>query len=268
MAVTITKTQINAPITQANLTSGLDTALQNAGLSAPYAYSSGGNRRVYTRVYSAGKTYGTAIFETLVTTGLIISSRLGHSFDEATNTMSATPSLTSNNFTLSSSIGVNFIAINGGTEWAGVLVFQGTNIGALALIRPGSNKPTFWDEDTYPYFWQNKNVTGANYLLEYESTGGSALTPWTGSSNLLARFQPARLLGVNSNGQREVSPGLILESQAATNSGQCGNMSGDFARGATNLSAINDLIKPIAGVEEYLVVRLEASSGGLVLRTT
>lgn len=263
MAVGLVRTTVDAPITQTNLTNGLVAALQNAGLGTPHSYTSGGERRVFPITFSSA-TLGTCHFEFLVTSGLTLSCRAGTSFNTTTNTMSANPATSANNMTFNTSTSVNFIAMDCGGEGFLVLLFQGTNVGALSVIRPSIGQPAWWDEAVYPYFFMNKNITGSLFLTTFETTGGTAQTPWSGTNSLLHEFQPANLRGVNPLSQREVSPGLTLQSQAVTNAGIAGLLSANFGRAATSGAAVTDIIR--IGSQQWLIIRVESAGAGLVAR--
>jgi len=263
MAVIRTNNSISAPIDGTKLLSGLRTAMQNAGFGARiHTYVVGNETRdVYRIQYSTG-IYGTAYLEIRVNTAsLILSCVLYWSFNTNNNTGSASPATSANNMTINTTSGVNFVALNGGTQLKMCLIIQGATVGALSLVRPSLARPAFWTDDHYPYFFINKNITGGNRFTVWESTGGPERHPY--SSNAIG-LRPINLQGTLPNGQRQIVASVQLQSTTGTNQGFIGQFDGDIVQVAGANALILDNLTVLPGVEEYLI--LQPVSGGLAVR--
>jgi len=264
MTVTRTNNSISAPITGTNLLSGLRTAMQNAGFGARIDdYTSGNETRDVYEVQFSTSTYGTAYFETRVnTTTLVISCALYWSFNTTTNTGSASPTVSSNNMTINTTSGVNFVALDGGAQFKMVLIIQGATVGALSLLRPSLARPAFWTDADYPYFFMGKNITGTSQFTAWESTGGASLHPY---SSVAVGLRPINLQGTLPNGQRQVVGCVQMQSTTGTNQGFIGQFNGDIVQVAGTNAIILDPITVLPGVEEYTI--LHVANGGLAVRT-
>lgn len=264
MAIIRTNSSIAAPITGTLLRDGLRAAIQNTGIGARIDdYTSGNETRdVYQQDYGTALTYSNAFIETRINTlTMMISLALYHSFNTTTNTGSANPAVTQNNMVINTATSVNFVSLDGGAEFRMVLVIQGSTIGVLALVRPTLARPAWWTDSDYPYFFINRNITGISQLVQFDSTGGTALTPF---SSITQEVRAAKVLGLNPNSRRQLVTGVQLQTSTGTNRGLIGQFSNDFALcSGTNALAL-DLIEVVPGVNEWLI--LNPAEGGLAVR--
>lgn len=145
----VTNSTIAQTITQANLTAGIDTALQSAGMGATIATQTGAiNRLVYSKVLNAAKIKSTIFLEIQITTALAVTARISDNYN--------TGAFTANNQS-GSSVSVTFVA---GTnilvtafqhpEMFSIALKQGAVFTHFGISRP-ANKPGWWDEDLFLY---------------------------------------------------------------------------------------------------------------------
>lgn len=263
MVMTRTDTSQSPTITATNFENSLHTAMLNAGFVLWHTYTaSGQNRRIYREVFNSS-TYGTAFYEIRINTTTRELSVAGYVAFNTTNNTGTGAVTSTNNFTPTTGDAINYVALNGGSEFRVVLIRQAGAVVVVGQLRPSLNKPSWWDENIYPYVWYLTSMT-SNQWLNLQTAGGSSLSPWQFT---LAAIGSRTTKGTVPGGQREISNALLLRTNTnASIVGTCGVFSNDIARAsADGLEAGVDMLVVTAGTEEYLVI--EAASGGLVVRT-
>jgi hypothetical protein len=263
MVVTRTDTSQSPTITATNFENSLHTAMLNAGFTLWHTYTaSGQNRRIYREVLNSS-TYGTAFYEIRINTTTRELSVTGYvAFNTTTNT--GTGAITSfNNFTPTTGDAINYIALNGGSEFRVVLIRQASTLAVVGQLRPSLNKPSWWNENNYPYVWYMMSLT-SNQWNNLTTAGGTALSPWSSATAVLVSRS---IRGTVPGGQREISNAVELGAiSSASPGGTCGVFSNDIAQSSTEGLVLGvDMMVVTAGTEEYLVI--QAASGGLVVRT-
>jgi|GEM_PF-6933495 len=207
MPMTMQINTINQPINATVLENGLKQAMINAGFNNnPHRYNNyGENRLVFVETFNSS-TYGKGIAELVIDeTSLRCSLDCYLSFDTNTNTGQGWVSGTDSFYPLSS-VNINCYAINGG-EFKAVIAAQGTTIWWIFQVRP-SLKPTFWDENLYPYVWF-QSTTYSSSALDSLFCPGDAMV-WPFGANNMATFVTRRVSGLLPNNKREISTPLIL----------------------------------------------------------
>jgi len=258
MVMTRTDTSQSPTITATNFENSLHTAMLNAGFTLWHTYTaSGENRRIYREIFNSS-TYGTAFYEIRInTTSRQLSIAAYVAFNTTTNT--GTGTITSiNSFTPTTGNQIDYVALNGGSEFRVVLIRQAGTLAIVGQLRPSLNKPSWWDENNYSYVWYIRNLTTNQWSVV--TTGA----PWSSATAVLVS---RTIRGTVPGGQREIANAVELASvSTASPGGTCGVFSNDIAQSSTEgLVPGVDMLVVTAGTEEYLV--LEAASGGLVVRT-
>jgi len=263
MVMTRTDSSLSPTITATNFENSLHTAMLDAGFTLWYSYTaSGQNRRIYREVFNSS-TYGTAFYEIRInTTTRDFSVAAYVSFNTTTNT--GTGAITGTTFTPTTGDAINYTALNGGSEFRLVLIRQAGTLAVVGQIRPSLNKPSWWNEDNYPYVWYIMYLT-SNQWNNLQTVGGASLSPW--NYNTSSVIVPRAIRGTVPGGQREISNAVELGSTASfPPAGTCGVFSNDIAQSSTEgLVPGVDVLVVTPGTEEYLVI--QAASGGLVVRT-
>jgi len=259
MPVTVTTTTQTAPITDSNFASSLHTAMVNAGFSSsPYSYNtSNETRRVYFETLNSD-LYGTGIVETRI----ITASAYNRQFTLAgytafnTTTNSGSGMVTSSTFTPDTNNDITYHAINGGVEFRQVIVRQGTNVWWITRLRPSLLRPSWWNDNAYPYWFIQSNLNSFNF---YTVAGGASLSPWNDS---WASYNARNIRGVTPGNLREIRTGLELESYSLTgNKGLIGVLSSDF--GTANTASLTPGVSTLvvnAGTDEWIVLAAGDSS--------
>jgi len=261
MTITRTDTSQSPTITATNFENSLHTAMLNAGFTLWHTYTaSGENRRIYREIFNSS-TYGTAFYEIRINTTtrqLVIAAYVA--FNTTTNT--GTGAITSvNNFTPTTGDAINYTALNGGSEFRVVVIRQAGTVALVGQVRPSLNKPSWWDENNYPYVWYIRSLTSNQWSLQ--TAGGASLSPW---ALITAVIVSRTIRGTVPGGQREIANAVELGATSGVPAGTCGVFSNDIAQSSTEgLQPGVDMLVVTAGTEEYLVI--QADSGGLVVRT-
>ncbi|MGL4619458.1 MAG: hypothetical protein ACRCZS_10455 [Chroococcidiopsis sp.] len=148
-AAVVTTSTIGQTITQANLTTGIDAALQAAGMGTPVATQTGAiNRLVYSKVLNAAKIKSTIFLEIQITTAMAVTARISDNYNTGafTATNQSGPS-TSVTFVPGTNILMTGFQH---TEMYSIAMKQGTVFTHFGISRP-ANKPAWWDEDLFLY---------------------------------------------------------------------------------------------------------------------
>jgi len=262
MVMTRTDSSLSPTITATNFENSLHTAMLDAGFTLWHTYTaSGENRRIYREIFNSS-TYGTAFYEIRInTTSRLLSVSAYVAFNTTTNT--GTGAITStNNFTPTTGDAINYVALNGGSEFRVVLIRQAGTLAVVGQLRPSLNQPSWWNENTYPYVWYMMSLT-SNQWSNLQTAGGVSLSPWASTTAVIVS---RTIRGTVPGGQREISNAVELGATSAIPAGTCGVFSNDIAQSSTEgLVPGVDVLVVTPGTEEYLVI--QAAIGGLVVRT-
>lgn len=258
MPMTMTTYTFNPTHTQSSLIGDLNTMLTDVGWTHIDSYTSSSTQfRVYNRVFNSS-TYGTAFLEVGVTNSLQVTARFGSDWNTTTDVMTHPVSLL-NASTYSATNSISGVGIDGGDEFRAIFLRQGTTTSLICNLRPALNKPAFWDENLYCYWWFNSNF--GNFSLTIPNA--SSLSPWTSRN---AAFVSRTIRGTLPNGDVEIQTGVQIESTALGSAGLCGVCSNDIGQAGVPSNAVtfSDRLVVTAGVEEWLI--LQTGAGGLVVR--
>lgn len=265
MPATKTESSVAPNITQASLIAGIKSAMAATGYSSnPFdEYTSGTDRfLVYQITFDAAKTYGVVYLQIKVTSALAVAQRLYTGWDAVAHTGTNPGTETAvTGATFASNIQIDFLGLAKSPEFRIVGIYQGNTYCFLGYLRP-ENKPTWWDENSFPYCFIP--LSSSNWLTWY--TAG--ITPYTGSLSTSGRVQSnftvSQMANVNPiTNRRDIVSGLMLF--AASNEGIAGRTSNDVAMVSATGLARRDAIQVAAGVEEYLL--LLPTAGGPAIRT-
>jgi hypothetical protein len=254
MPVTVTTTTQTQPITDSNFASSLHTAMVNAGFSSsPHSYTtSTETRRVYFETVNSD-TYGTGIVETRIVTASTNNRQFTlaayTSFNTSTNSGSGMVT-SSTTFTPATNSDLIYHAINGGVEFRQVIVRQGTNVWWITRLRPSLLRPSWWNDNAYPYWFIQNNLASFN---SYNVVGGASLSPW---NDFYAVYTNRNINGVTPGNLREIRTGLELEPLVAGgNKGLIGVLSDDF--GTANTTSLTPGVSTLVvnpGTDEWIVL--------------
>jgi len=260
MAMARTETSQSPPITASNFESSLHTAMLNAGFNLWHSYVQyGQNRRIYREVFN-NDTYGKAFYEIIIdNTNQQLSVAAHVDFDNQNNT--GTGTITgSSSFTPNTNNEINYVSLNGGSEFRVVLIRQAGTLAVLGQVRP-SLHPSWWNENNYPYVWYVMSLLYDPWS-SLQTAGDYYQSPWDSS---YAEIGNRSIRGTVPGGQRQIANAVELISSGYDPAGICGVFSNDIAQSATEgLEPGIDTLVVTPGTEEYLV--LQAASGGLVVR--
>ncbi|BDA73058.1 hypothetical protein CAL7716_072240 [Calothrix sp. PCC 7716] len=238
-----------ATITQTSLVNALITAFTNAGYSAAFDnYTSGTDRvLIYRFDADASKTFGSNFLRIRVTTALVINVTIGTAFNTSTKALSN--GSTEIVFTaLSTTVNINFTALNAGSEARLVLLTQGATFIPLGMIIP-ANRPSWWNLDSWNY--------GFIFIASAMSViRSSSISPYSNSDYEI--FSSTRLSAINTQtNRRDVLTGLILLTQS--NAGVAGKTSDDLGIAAATGSARFDTLSFPDNTQQFLLVNTGTS---------
>lgn len=215
---------ISSPISRQTIGDALKVAFANAGYSTlvdDYTNASGVRSLVYQVSYGTA-TYSTIFLETQINLSRVVSSRIGTSWNVSTHTMGAIATALSSSVTFNALAKVTFTAI-AHSEMRLVVMEQGTTTAQImGIIRP-SLKPTWWDENTYPFAFTPQNVN-LNTFLPFPT----ANNPYASTANypLLYISQLAANAPISNLPDAIAGAALIL---SPTNKGVSGAFSSEVA---------------------------------------
>jgi hypothetical protein len=247
---------LNSNWTQATLFDAVKLALANAGYSAPVSdFTSGTDRiAVYSIVLDGAKTYGTSFLRVRVSNAFVVGTQLLATWNPATNTGTGGGTEIVNTALVTTTT-VNFVALNGGSEYKLVLVYQNAIYFPVGFLSP-ANKPVWWDLNSFNYCFIPAAITFA--LLR-----GTTLSPYA-NSELDSTLNNARMGIANTiTNRRDVLPGVVLFTQA--NQGIAGRTSDDLIMLAASGTTRLDTIQIPSDTKQYLVIN--PAVGGLCIRT-
>jgi hypothetical protein len=186
--------------------------------------------------------------------------RLGPFFTQYTPLINQTGGALPGTF-ISPNAPVYFRAVNH-PEYKAVFLQANNFIVSISYFVP-ANKPSWWDEDNYPYcFMGNSYNPGSFYGFP---TSGNPFN--YGSTYVPANYNLQRYaLNLGNPGQgnkRELVPGIILADPSVN--ATLGRTSDDFCSAAANGLGIWDVLQVIPGTQEYVV--LTGGTSGVVLRS-
>jgi hypothetical protein len=257
VVATRTDTSLAATITQTTLVNAIKTAFTNAGYSTLVeGYASGTDQiLVYQFVTDATKIYGTVYLRIRITTALAIFQQLFSTWVAGThaNTNGSTEVFGT---TVSSSIAINFVSLNGGLEYGLVLLTQGTTFIPLGVIAP-ITRPSYWDLNS----WNWGFIFNDNTLFTWLSCNLNSFSNQSYDTFL----NNARLGTANSiTLRRDILGGITLLSQS--NRGIAGQTSNDIGMGCFSGNSRYDSASSYGSSAVYLVITNVA--GGLAIRTS
>jgi hypothetical protein len=251
---TRTDTTVAATVTQTSLVNSLLTALTNAGFSSPIDnYTSGTDRIIVYKVdVDASKTFGSNFLKIRITSSLQILQQIFSGWN--TSTKAATNASTEVSMgTFSASSLIQFVALNGGSEYKFVSITQGTIFMVLGLLMP-SNRPTWWDLNAWTWGFIFISTT----LLALRS---SAKFPYSNSDYEFLSSTRMALANPQTN-RRDVFAGNIL--LTSSNNGGAGKTSDDIGLACSSGSARYDTLTFPSDTRQYLLVN--NTTAGLVVR--
>ncbi len=249
-------------ITPESFTEGLKLALTAAGYGTIYAeFDDNGNKNlVYQVVSDTTKTFETLYLHFQIGESLQVDQRLHTAFDTDTNTGSnLDQSHSSNGF--SSDNPLQWIALNNGSEFRFVMLYQASQSICLGMIRP-LGIPGYWDENIAPYaLVPDLTKTILQYFLLPE------VSPYTANSYIKSSWLGSIISSKRNpfNNEIDILTRLVFAPQSKQ--GIFGMSSSLIALATDNLLTIGDLISLPDG-SEYCTIALAASSSAVVVRTT
>lgn len=255
VVATRTDTTLAAGWTQTTFMTALQAAFTNAGYSTPLSnYTSGTDRLLaYDFAVDNTKTFGINYLRLRFTTGFVLGQQIYSGWNAGTNT--GTNGSTEATFTaLSSTLAINFIALNGGSEFKLVIVNQTSSIIPLGILVP-SNRRSTWDLNSWPFGFifttANCNVLRAPSLTPFSSTDYDTF------------LNNSRMASASTIDNRvDGLTGINLLTQS--NTGSPARTSDDLASLAVNGVARFSLVNPFGTSQQYLVINPVA--GGLGVR--
>lgn len=257
-AATVTNSTIAQTITQANLTTGIDSALQAVGFGATIATQTGAtNRLVYSKVLNAAKIKSTIFLEIQITSALAVTARVSDNY----NTTAFTATNQSNSSTSVTFVATGNILVTGfqHSEMTCISLRQGALYSNFGISRP-ANKPQWWDEDLFLYgFLVNgashrppaANANPHGYAASVSLGPKIYFDPTSGNTHTQTAFNLA-----TSQAHPE-SPVIIGATQ-----GSDGYYSSDFQTGYTSTTTSDFPSKYAENGEEFtLLTHLDARLG-------
>lgn len=224
-------------------------------------FTSGGNRNViYEIVLDNTKLAGKVYLQIKVTTALAVTQILYTAWNTATDTGSAASTETTA-VTFASNIAIDSVNLSKDTEGRFVVLSQGTTIAFLGILRP-TNKPTAWNEDSFPFAFIQKNDWAAPWSIWF----GALSSPYGTTAALntyTTLLNDARMATQNPiNNRRDILAGIVLFSPTQ---GIAGRTSDELVIIAASGLARFDPVQVTPGTEEYLL--LNGGAGSLGVRT-
>lgn len=256
MAVTKTSTTLQSGFTQANLADEIKAAFIAFGFTLVEDYTATDRLLVFSYAFDATKTFGTIYLRVRLTAALAVNQSIGTAWNTTTKAIA-------NESTASTAVGfiatspLEIISYSRGSELKFLQLSQGTTTTTfLGTIRP-ENKPSWWNENTYPYCFIPNCNSNPNYFSTLYS---SSLNPYSNNQcNLL--FSGALSTANSVTGKRDVVAGLLLLSNS--NQGIAGKTSTDIALAAASGLAKLDTLQ-VSAAEEYTL--LFGGNNGVALR--
>lgn len=215
---------------------------------------------VYEYVLDNTKIFGKVYLRIRVTAALAVTEFLYTSWNTATDTGTAASTETTT-VTFASNIAVDAVNLVKGLEGKFCVLSQGTTIAFLGIWRP-DNKPSAWNEDSFPFAFIQKNDWATPWNIWF----GCASSPYgttTALNTYTTLLNDARMGTQNPiNNKRDILAGIVLFSPTQ---GVAGRSSDEMVIVASSGLARFDPVQVTAGVEEYLL--LNPGNGGLAVRT-
>lgn len=253
---TRTDSSLAATITQSNFVTALKTAFTNAGFTNLVDEFTSGTDKilVYDFVSDNTKTVGTLYLRVRITTALLIAQQLYTTWTVGTHTgTNASTEVTY--ITLATTSPVNFIALNGSSEYRFVVITQGSLFALLGVLAPAS-RPAWWDLNS----WSWGFITTGSTLATWRASGLCPYSPPDFDTFLNNARMATQNLQTN---RRELLKGIILLNQSNTGTG--GRTSDDLAFGYFSGTGRFDVNTPFGTTQSYLVIT--NTSGGFAVRT-
>lgn len=258
MAIATRTDSLLAPtFTQQGLYDAVKAAFLNAGYAIPFDEFISGTDRivVYAIVLDSTKTFGTTYLRIRVTNTFLIGQQLFGTWNPTTDT--GTGATTEVTYTaLVNTVQVNFVNLNGNTEYKLVIIQQAANAIVLGFLSP-ANKPTWWDLNAWNYCF----IFTTNAFFVVRST---TFNPYANTEHD-SILNNARMSTANvQTNRRDLLPGIVFFTQ--TNQGISGRSSDDLVMIAASGTTRYDTIQIPGDTKQYLL--LNPVSGGLAVRTS
>lgn len=258
MAIATRTDSFLAPtITQQLLYDAVKQSLTNAGYVPPFdEYTSGTDRiAVYAIVLDNTKIYGTTYLRVRVTTTFVVAQQLYSTWNTSTRT-GINPSTEHLSTAFLATTQINFVALNGGSEYKFSLIQQGALFYSLGYFAP-VNRPAWWNLDAWNYCFHPMDAT-------FQSFRGTGVTPYTtNNSTYDTSLNNGRMATANQQtNRRDIVPGLLFYNQA--NQGVSGRSSDDLVMTAASGATRYDTFQAPSDTKQYLL--LNPASGGLAVR--
>lgn len=257
MAVaTITTSTLSGTLTTVSIANALRDILITAGYATFDSYLSGTTEHRIMSLNSSIATKGTVYLQISVNS----SGSITYLFHEAWNTTTKVGTNSSNSSSVSIATGttaLNLYSVNH-PEFKGVMLEQGTVQGVIALIRPKTTAPSWWNENTNPFvFLSRYNTTPSNSRL------GSTTTPF-GSNIDHEYLQNSKLQDGNAQNSsaRSILPLCILSAGVGGVIASCDDVIICSSNTARPLDTIT-----VSPSEIYTYVWGNALNSGIAIRT-
>lgn len=257
MAIAIrTDTFLAPPFTHQSLYDAVKAAFLNSGFTAIFDEFISGTDKivVYAIVLDNTKTFGTTYLRLRVTSTFVIGQQLFGTWNPATDT--GTGATTEVTYTaLVNTVQVNFVNLNGSSEYKLVAMQQAANVIVLGFISP-ANKPIWWDLNAWNYCF----IFTTNVYFVVRST---TFNPFT-NTEYDSTLNNVRMANSNvQTNRRDLLPGVVFFTQ--TSQGIIGRSSDDLVMISASGTARYDTIQIPGDTKQYLL--LNPASGGLAVRT-
>ena len=248
-------------ITQQSFTDGLKVAFTAAGYGAVYAEFDETDTKnlVYQVVNNVNKLYGTVYLHIKISSQLELGQKLHTAFDTTTNTgLNTVDYNLSNNFYAESTL--RWIALNNGSEFRWVFLYQGSQWVCLGMMRP-LGMPTYWDENIAPY----AIVSDVSYA-PLQNFFLSDVSPYTNNNYIQSNWlEPVISSNRNPfNSQIEIVTRFLFSPNSKQ--GMFGMSSSLLALATDDELTIGDFIALPDG-SEYCAVAVFDSAASVVVRT-
>lgn len=260
MAGTVGAVQsLAAGFTQQQLYDFLKAQLLAVGFTLHEEYTvSTTKHMVFSLVLDAAKAKGTVYYRVGVTSAMAVDWQLYDTWNTGTHTGTNASSAGSASFSTASAY-QSVTAFRAGEAW---LVWAGNTTNTshrwlLGMLRP-AYKPSYWDEDTWPYALHATSGAVSTWSL-------SALSPFSSTSVALVALATSAVGANPYTNKREVLPGLVF--YLAASPALLGRTSDDFAQVPNQ--TVGDTIQVTAGSEEwgFFALGTHNTAAGLAVRT-
>lgn len=240
-----TESFLSPPFDQTSLLEAINTAFLNAGFpsSVDTYFLNGEAYHVYPCVLDETKLYGTTYLRVRIRNDLYFFQQLFSSWAKTNHTGNHGGGETVHNLVNTSSQ-LNFVSLNGGTEYKLVIVWQGNNYFPLGYFAP-FYKPDWWDLNSWNYAF-------ISYYNYYQLFYTSNLNPY-GNVTHDTILPQGRMSHPNSiTNRRDISSGILFYTH--TNQGISGRTSDDLVAVSASGIAKFDIVQTPQDNKEYILL--------------